>query len=37
MMKPFTFNTTPSLRMGAGLAGQIGEITRRYAAIGCFW
>ena len=28
MMKPFTFNTTPSLRMGAGLAGQIGEITR---------
>ena len=29
MMKPFTFNTTPSLRMGAGLAGQIGEITRQ--------
>ena len=28
MVKPFTFNTTPSLRMGAGLAGQIGEITR---------
>ena len=28
MMKPFTFNTTPSLRMGAGLAGEIGEITR---------
>ena len=28
MMKPFTFNTTQSLRMGAGLAGQIGEITR---------
>ena len=28
MMKPFTFNTTPSLRMGAGLAGQVGEITR---------
>ena len=28
MVKPFTFNTTPSLRMGAGLAGQIGPITR---------
>ena len=28
MVKPFTFNTTPSLRMGAGLAGQIGQITR---------
>ena len=28
MMKPFTFNTTPSLRIGAGLARQIGEITR---------
>ena len=28
MMKPFTFNTTPSLRMGAGLAGEIGQITR---------
>ena len=28
MMNPFTFNTTPSLRMGAGLAGEIGQITR---------
>ena len=28
MMNPFSFNTTPSLRMGAGLAGEIGEITR---------
>ena len=28
MVRPFTFNTTPSLRMGAGLAGQIGQITR---------
>ena len=29
MMNPFSFNTTPSLRMGAGLAGEIGEITRQ--------
>ena len=28
MMNPFSFNTTPSLRMGAGLAGEIGEIAR---------
>ena len=28
MMNPFTFNTTPSLRMGAGLAGELGQITR---------
>ena len=28
MMNPFSFNTTPSLRMGAGLAGELGQITR---------
>ena len=28
MMNPFTFNTTPSLRMEAGLAGELGKITR---------
>ena len=28
MMNPFSFNTTPSLRMGAGLAGALGQITR---------
>ena len=28
MMNPFSFNTTPSLRMGAGLAGEMGQITR---------
>ncbi|MDC3271211.1 iron-containing alcohol dehydrogenase [bacterium] len=27
-MNPFSFNTTPSLRMGAGLAGELGQITR---------
>ena len=27
-MTPFTFNTTPSLRMGAGLARQLGEIVK---------
>jgi len=27
-MTPFTFNTTPSLRMGAGLARQLGDIVR---------
>jgi len=27
MMNPFSFNTTPSLRMGAGLAGELGQIT----------
>ena len=28
MMNPFTFNTTPSLRMEAGLTGELGKITR---------
>ena len=28
MMNPFSFNTTRSLRMGAGLAGELGQITR---------
>ena len=28
MMNPFSFNTTPSLRMGVGLAGELGQITR---------
>ena len=28
MMNPFSFNTTPSLRIGAGLAGELGQITR---------
>ena len=27
-MTPFTFNTTPSLRMGAGLASQLGDIVK---------
>jgi len=27
-MAPFTFNTTPSLRMGAGLVRQLGDIVR---------
>lgn len=27
-MQPFTFNTTPSIRMGAGLARSLGEIAR---------
>ncbi|MDC0587317.1 iron-containing alcohol dehydrogenase [bacterium] len=27
-MNSFSFNTTPSLRMGAGLAGELGQITR---------
>ncbi|MDC0495149.1 iron-containing alcohol dehydrogenase [Planktomarina temperata] len=27
-MNPFSFNTTPSLRIGAGLAGELGQITR---------
>ncbi|MDA8966494.1 iron-containing alcohol dehydrogenase [Planktomarina temperata] len=27
-MNPFSFNTTPSLLMGAGLAGELGQITR---------
>ena len=27
-MTPFTFNTTPSLRMGAGLARQLADIVR---------
>ncbi|MDC1523120.1 iron-containing alcohol dehydrogenase [Planktomarina temperata] len=27
-MNPFSFNTTPSLRMGEGLAGELGQITR---------
>ena len=27
-MTPFTFNTTPSLRMGAGLVRQLGDIVR---------
>jgi len=28
MMNPFSFNTTPSLRMGVGLAGELGQIAR---------